>query len=79
MDEAQVKAAAACVSQTADTRPELAARWVASIADENQRFQQIETIARHWLKTDRLSVQAWLQRTALPVERIQLLLAEPAE
>jgi hypothetical protein len=52
-DDARAKAAEAYVAQTVQERPDLAARWVDSIADENARNQQIEAIARQSLNSVR--------------------------
>jgi len=72
-DDARAKAAEAYVS-IAGMRPDLAARWVDSIADENKRNDQIETIVHQWSKTSPDAAQVWLQQTTLPDERKAALL-----
>jgi hypothetical protein len=57
--------------------PELAAPWVESISDQNQRFSQIENLAHQWLETDRASAEAWLAKVSLPPDRRERLLAKP--
>ncbi len=75
-NDARAKAAEAYVDQTAWCRPDLAAQWVGSIADEATRNDQIENIARAWLKQNPAAAQAWLQQTSLPDERKKQFLAK---
>jgi hypothetical protein len=59
----------------ASNRPEFAAQWVGTIADETKRNQQTETIAQTWLTRDPAAARAWLRQTALPEPTKQRLLA----
>ena len=48
-----------------------------AIADEANRFNQIESVARQWLESDRTAALAWLARVNLPEDRKKGLLNRP--
>lgn len=75
-DDAGAQAAEAYIAAAAARRPDLAAQWVGSIPDETKRNEQVEIVARAWLRTDPAAAQAWLQQTSLPDKRKQRLLAK---
>jgi hypothetical protein len=55
---------------------ELAAKWVSALADEKERNEQIEKIAGKWVKLDEAACRAWLEKTGLPSESKQKILAQ---
>jgi hypothetical protein len=46
--------------------PDLGARQAMTLADQGMRNQDVETSVQHWLQTDPLSAQLWLQKADLP-------------
>ena len=67
----------AYVSRISYSSPELAAPWAETLTDQNQRNNQIENVARHWLQADRPAAEAWLAKVNLPDDRKQRLLSRP--
>jgi hypothetical protein len=52
----------------------MAAAWVASIPDANQRSFMIENVVHNWLENDPAAARVWLDQTDLSPERKQALL-----
>lgn len=46
--------------------PEAALTWVAGISDQNQRLQQVESIARDWLRQSPSDARHWISSSKLP-------------
>ena len=67
------------VSQISHSNPELAAPWVDSITNEQQRWSQMEQIARNWMRNDSNAARTWLANSSLPDDRKQRLLKEKVE
>jgi ABC-type proline/glycine betaine transport system substrate-binding protein len=66
------------VSRLSYSAPDVAAPWANAIADDNQRYNQIENVARNWLRSDPQSAKAWLAGTSLPEERkVRILKSAP--
>ena len=70
-DAARERAAAVFAGTAVARRPSDAARWAASVNQPELRRETIETVARAWLRTDRLAAVSWLRsigaRDLIPV------------
>ena len=69
------RAVQAVVGSLSMQNPALAASWIPSLAEPQQRNLAIEHLARAWLDADRRAAEAWLAQTSLPEERKRQLLA----
>lgn len=72
---ARERAAEAMISQSINGSPEVAARWVASVADPARRSQAMVDVARSWIRVNRPAAEAWM--TQLGFTPQQLLQVKP--
>jgi len=64
----RAQAARVYVNTVGTMRPDLAAQRLDCLPEDAQRNQQIEAIARNWLKVDTASAQTWLEQIAMPAD-----------
>ncbi len=69
------RAAAAHVEVLLIENPRAAAVWIDSLPAVEQPLPLIETVARAWLAINPAAARAWLERTSLPPDRRQRLIA----
>jgi hypothetical protein len=72
--EARQAAVRSFVTEVAWKNPELAVPWVQTLADETQRNNAIQNVARQWMQIDAAKARAWLETTSLPEAQKDLLL-----
>jgi hypothetical protein len=58
----------------ANSNPQTAIGWIDSVANEDLRHGQLESVARRWLTSDAPAARAWIESSSLPPETKSQLL-----
>ncbi|MGI8890733.1 MAG: hypothetical protein ACR2G0_08120 [Chthoniobacterales bacterium] len=70
------QAVASFSASLAYQEPANAFTWAATISDPNLRQTSLDAVAGDWLKNDRMAAVAWIQKSSLPTEEKNRLLAQ---
>ncbi len=74
-DATRESALGAFVNTVATIDPAVAVRWAEVIRDEELRMAQFENIGSSWLSIDRVAARAWIEKSPLPKDVKERLLA----